>query len=470
MKGEGRRNKSLHGGAAKQRRLREKAETLVEEQGERQPCCVCVCVLVQYLQTCSCSSAWSLGERGERREGEGREEGGRERGRGKRHSRQRIAAAQSEPGAYTPRRRCLPRPRLPRRPHAPLVPLSRLHLPRERLIRQQPLGRPQPHTIAPQRGKGEGTAPLRMDAARGRAGGGRQSPGARKGGGVAKQPGSLRGKGEQRRHLQSGAPAAAMPPAASGRGGRGIHDVRAPREARRGRAGSAGPPTATPSGSARYWAGPGQGRRDGLRSPRPLPRPDRSPAGGAGARGCQGCRSAPPGRAAQLLCGGGSSGGGHGRSARLDSPPPPPLLPPARLCHIWIPLSLRELLRQDRGLLTFLPNSEPPASRRSKHRAGARPPPPRCPPLPARRRTEAPRCGGRAASPTRPAMGLATRPGAMPGARSVPEAPQGTLRPSVCTQNHPTISECPVLGGTHKDHRVQFPALHGTSPGITPCA
>ncbi|XP_068782017.1 uncharacterized protein [Struthio camelus] len=45
---------------------------------------------------------------------------------------------------------------------------------------------------------------------------------------------------------------------------------------------------ATPSGSARYWAGPGQGRRDGLRSPPPArPSPARSPAGGTGARGCQ---------------------------------------------------------------------------------------------------------------------------------------------------------------------------------------
>lgn len=429
MKGEGGRNKSLHGGAAKQRRLREKAETLVEEQGERQPCCVCVCVLVQYLQTCSCSSAWSLGERGERREGEGREEGGKERGRrGKRHSRQRIAAAQSERGAHTPRRRCLPRPRLPRRPHAPLVPLSRLHLPGERLIRQQPLGGPQPAHNSSAAGKGGGhrspTGGCGAGPCRGRA----AEPWSPEGrGGIAKQPGSLRGKGEQRRHLQTGASAAPMPPAASGRRGRGIHEVRGPREERRGRPGSAAPPTATPSGSARYWAGPGQGRRDGLRSPRPLPRPGRSPAGGAGARGCQGCRSAPPSRAAQLLCGGGSSGGGgHGRSPRLACPPPPPL-PPARLCHIWIPLSLRDLRRQDRGLLTFLPNSEPPASRRSKHRAGARPPPPRWPPLAVRRRTAPPRL--RRAAPPGPPWAAAAC-----GARVARGVPQVTLLPSVGTE------------------------------------
>ncbi|XP_053858977.1 collagen alpha-1(III) chain-like [Vidua macroura] len=377
MKGEGGRNKSLHGGAAKQRRLREKAETLVEEQGERQPCCL------------SASS---------------------------------------------------------------------------------PSAGPSPHTIAPQRGKGEGTAPLRVGAARGRAGGGRQSPGARKGGGVAKQPGSLRGKGEQRRHLQTGASVAPMPPAASGRGGRGIHDVRGPREARRGRPGSAGPPTATPSGSARYWAGPGQGRRDGLRYPRPLPRPGRSPAGGAGARGCQGCRSAPPSRALSFSAAA-AAAAAAGTAAPLVS-----LVPLRRRClqlasatfgspspyassatrieasspSCQIVSRLHRAVQNTGPGPALLPRAAPPAAAAQAHcaaptAAGAGQPRP-------------PRCGRE--------RGLRGRG----GARRVPDVPQVTLEPSVCTEDHRAISECPVLGGAHKDRGVQLSALHGTSPGVAQCA
>lgn len=151
-----------------------------------------------------------------------------------------------------------------------------------------------------------------------------------------------------------------------------------------GLAAAPAPPTATPSGSARYWTGPGQGRREGL--PPPPAFSARSPAGGTSARGarraargCQRCSCCPA--AAPTL---------PGRSAppRRERGRPLPLsrLPPSAatascspLPHLD-PLSLRQLHCQDRGLLTFLPNSEPPASSRSKHRAGTRPPPPPGPP------------------------------------------------------------------------------------------